>query len=319
MGLAVFIQVFFAMKTNCLCIALLLLLGSCASLTKSQIEAVNQFSRTSDRFSAYPGRIITALADIRIRRGIYFSNSLDDPRLHLEELEALYDALKSDYQVSSKVNITFRVIDKYAQSLLLLSSGENLAELQAQSKNFGTGLDSLVSAYNAISGVKQVPTGIGGAVNKLIAAGGKQYIRSRQAKEIKQFVPAADTLIGVMTTNLLEFLQSTNIDELITNEEKGIGNNYLSFLRQRHATVENERDYLALKSDLDAVKKLRQKTVTATRRLRKAHEKLLSIILEKKTLQDTVAELQEFYEDVKEIRATMQTINSSKNQIAWTR
>lgn len=301
------------MKRQTLLFILALALGSCASLTKTQVNAVNQFARTSNNFSAYPSRIITELADIRVKRGIYFSNSLEDPKLHIEDLDGLYNAKVSDYGISAKVDITFKVIDKYAQSLVLLSSDKHVADLEKQAKNFGSDLDSLLSVYNSIDRGTQIPTSIGGAISRLIVFGGKQYIKTRQAVEIKNFVPQADTLISVMTSNLLEFLQSTTIDALIRNEEKGITSNYLSFLRQRQATIENERDYLDLKNNIDVVKELRDETVTATKRLRKAHTKLLSVIQQKQSLKTTITELQEFYDNVKRLNLTISSIKSSKN------
>jgi hypothetical protein len=205
------------------------------------------------------------------------------------------------------------VIDKYAQSLLLLSSDEYVTDLEEQAQNFGGDLDSLCSLYNRLSGSQQVPTGMGGAVNKLIVSGGKQYIRSKQAEEIKKFVPRADTLIAVMTNNLLQFLKSTIIDDLIKNEEREIRQSYLSFLNQRQATIENEWDYLLLKKHFDLVKELRAKTVTATRQMRTAHAKLLTEIQEKRTLTETIREVQELYDDVKDIKTAIQSIKSSKS------
>ena len=121
-----------------------------------------------------------------------------------------------------------------------------------------------------------------------------------------------------MTANLLEFLESTDIQLLIRNEEEGINSNYLSFLRQAHkrnkeVTIENERDYLVLRHDIDAIKKLRDQTVSATKRLRRAHKKLVLELETKKTLEVTISELQDLYEDVKGINATMGMIQSSKN------
>ncbi|MEO5893742.1 MAG: hypothetical protein ABIQ31_26035 [Ferruginibacter sp.] len=300
------------MKIQILVSALSLVLVSCASLTGTQIHAVNQFARTSKNFSAYPSLVFTELAEIRVKRGIYFANSLDDPKLHIEDLDGVYNARNSDYAISAKVDITFKVIDKYAQSLLLLSSDKHAADMEIQAKSFGGDLDSLTSLYNSIDGKKQLPTGIGGAIGRLVVFGGKQYIKSKQATEIKKFVPQADTLISVMTSNLLEFLESTTIEDLIKNEEKGITSNYLSFLRQRHATVENERDYIDLRNSLDAIKQLRDETIIATRHLRKAHKKLLLEIQAKKKLRETIAELQELYDNVKDINVTISTIKSYK-------
>src|SRR5207253_610681 len=90
--------------------------------SKTQINAVNQFAATSKNFSEYPSKIMTELAEIRAKRGVYFANSLDNPRLHIQELDNTYNFKRDDYSISKKVDVTFKIIDKYAQSLLLLSS-----------------------------------------------------------------------------------------------------------------------------------------------------------------------------------------------------
>ncbi|MEJ7769632.1 MAG: hypothetical protein WKF89_17570 [Chitinophagaceae bacterium] len=302
-------------------------LAACSTLTKTQINAVNQFAQTSKGFSAYPSKIMESLAQIRSKRGIYFANSLDNPALHIQELDSIYSFKKQDYVISRKIDITFKVIDKYAQSLLLLSSDKFEKDLDIQALHFGEDLDSLTVRYNSITNVQKVPVAIGAAISQLVAFGGRQYIRARQAKEIKKFVPQADTLIAVMSNNLLDFLLSSNIQELIKNEEKGVNNNYLSYLRHvktvsslvsggdtsllafnTKSTIENDNEYMDLKTQLDGVKKLRQLTIDATRRLRKAHTKLLDAIARKRNLKTTIWEVQQLYDGIKEIKSAIELI-----------
>jgi hypothetical protein len=304
-------------KTLLVCTGFMVLLGSCASLTKSQVETVNQFARMSRNFSAYPGKIISGLAALRVKKGLYFVNAMDDDSasssLHVDELNKIYDAHKEDLHVAGKVDITFKIIDKYAQSLLLLSSDKHAADLDSQAVYFGTNLDSLITTYNAIPGVTTVRAGLGSVIGSIILAGGKQIIRSKQATAIKEFVPKADTLIGVMTHNLLEFLESDNIYILIDHEEKDIPRTYKSFLNHRKPTLQNERDYLALKSDIDHIKILRDQTIEATRNLRKAHARLLAEIKEKKDIKEVITELQVLYEDVKNVKTTIGELDTATN------
>ena len=295
------------------CVVALILASSCASLTKSQVETVNQFAHTSNHFSAYPSKILTALAEIRVKRGLYFANSLDNTDPHIEELNNLYTAKKDDYKASAKADITFKIIDKYAQSLLLLSSDKHAADLEKQAKNFGVDLDSLISTYNSIPGATPVHKGLGGIIGSIIMAGGKQVIRSTQAKEIQRFVPAADQMIGVMSGNLLEFLESGGIALLIANEERGIQSNYKSFLNQRKPLVQNERDYLELKADIDNIKTLKDQTIEATKNLRKAHSELKDEIAQKKDIKELIAALQTLYEDVNNIKSTISELDTAKN------
>ncbi len=296
------------------------MLGSCASLTKTQVEAVNQFAQTTKDFSDFPSKIMTELADIRLKRGLYYANSLTDTlkgegaKLHIAELDSIYIQKNIDYSVSSDVDITFKIIDKYSQSLLLLSSDKYVNDIEKQAKNFGVGIDSLIKLNNSIDGSKKLPSDIGGAVSQLIILGGKQYVKNKQAKEIKKFVSLADTLISVMTSNLLEYLTSTKINNLILIEERGITRNYLSFLQQNiNSSIESDKDYLELKNSIDGVKKLQQKTITATKNLRTAHKKLLNEINETKDLKQTIKELQDLYEEIKDLKETVQKIETNKN------
>lgn len=297
--------------------AFLALLSSCASLTKSQVEAVNQFAHTSKNFSAYPSKILTSIAGLREKRGLYAANLLEGtPDLLVGELESNFKQKKIDLAKTADVDITFKIIDTYAQSLLLLSSDKSATDLAAQSATFGVSLDSLITTYNAVPGVTPVKSGIGGLIGSLIMAGGTQFIRARQANEIKRFVPAADEMINVMTTNLLTFLQSGKIAGLIDNEQAQVHDLYLAWLKKLHTnnqplSISDERDYMELITELDDIKILRTQTINATDKLRKAHHKLLEEIKEKKDLKEVIAELQALYDNVKEVKTTISAIDNN--------
>jgi hypothetical protein len=315
------------------CLGMLFALGGCAGLTKSQVETVNIFAETSKNFSAYPGKIMSEITKIRVARGVYFANTINRPDLHIQELDDIHEQQNFDDTTTSKMDVTFKIIDKYAQSLILLTSATYATEARAQSRSLGTGLDSLTSVYNRIPDARKVPAGIGAAAGQLFAFGGRQYIRIRQAKQLKKFVPMADTLIAVMTGNLLEFLESANMHALIIGEERSLRQNYLSYLTQMpsqskttgrsdtlltlymaKAPVQSDKEYLALKKNIVEVKRLRRQTVEATRALREAHKKLLVILKEKRRLEKLINEVQQLTEGVNAIRATIKVMDQSNMQ-----
>ncbi len=296
-----------------LCISIIF--NNCAPLTKTQIQSVNQFAKTTSGFSDYPGKIMVELAEIRFNRGIYYANTLTTPDIHLDELDNVYEQWKGDLLVADKVDITFKIIDKYAQSLALLSADKFAGDLEEQAKKFGVHIDTLIAINNRMEGTAKVPMGIGAAVGQLVVFGGKQYIRFKQGKEIKKFVSLADTLVGAMTNNLLEFLQSKNINELIENEEKGITSDYLSYLQQTQRTsIENEKDYIELKKRIYAVRRLQGQSIIATENLRKAHKKLLETLQKKKKLRDAIDEIQVLYEEVEVLKKTIDSIEEFKEE-----
>jgi hypothetical protein len=293
--------------------AISIVMAGCASLTKTQIESVNQFARYSGNFSAFPGKIMTELAEIRTIRGVWFANSLSDPKLHLDVLDSVHFNRTHAYGVSEKADITFKVIDKYARSLALLSGDRYENELTKQTEGFGVSLDTLIKRYNRIDNNAGLPEGIGAAIGKLVVMGGRQYIRTKQAREIQRFVPQADTLIAVMTGNLLHFLRSENIDELIKVEEFGINQNYLSYIRQTHGTsIENDLEYLQLKSRIDGIRELRSKTITAVMTMRKAHRELRDAIQKKKDLLETLQGLKVLAEQVRDLKTAVDKIDETK-------
>jgi hypothetical protein len=71
-------------------ICLSLSVSGCSALTKNQVGAVNQFAQTSMGFSAYPSKILSELAEVREKRGVYFAYSLTDPELHIRRLDSVY-------------------------------------------------------------------------------------------------------------------------------------------------------------------------------------------------------------------------------------
>jgi len=289
--------------------AVSLLAGACATLSKTQIESVNQFAKCSNDFSAFPSGIMTELANIRTIRGVWYANSLTIPKNHIDILDSVYFNSTHAYKLSEKSDITFRVIDKYAKSLALLSSDRYENEFVKQTEGFGVSLDTLIKRYNRIDNSRALPVGIGAAAGKLVIMGGRQYIRSKQAREIKKFVPQADTLVAIMTSNLLQFLKSENIDELIMAEEFGINQNYLSYIRQSHGTSpQDDFQYLGLKTRLDGVKQLRDKTITATKSMRKAHGELLESIQKKRNLVESLQGIKEMAEQVRDLKNTIDKI-----------
>lgn len=294
-------------------ICLFFFLTGCATLTKTQVGAVQQFAQTSKDFSEFPSGILSELSEVRKVRGAYYANSVNDPEIHLKELDNVYLEHKEDFALTEKADITFKVIDAYAQSLLLLSSDKYSADLKKQSQNIGVDLDSLVAAYNAKIPGPKCPAGIGACLGQLMVFGGKQYLKARQAKEIRKFVLKADTLIGLMSANLLDFLKSGSIKILIDNEEAGLREGFKFYLTKRMPVpVESEKEYLQLKDRLEAIRTLQKQTISATRSLRKAHGRLVLELVRKRKIKEKINELQDLYADMKDLRSTVAKIKKYK-------
>ena len=140
---------------------------------------------------------------------------------------------------NKELDLIIHIIDAYGQSLVCLTSPEHSAQLDTASKSLGTNLDGLIGQYNSINSAHPLPTGIGGAVSELVTLGGEQFIRSRQAKEVKEFVQKADPMIiqlmDALSNHLKGPLKSPNgssftFPDLIANERKEVHQDYVFFL-----------------------------------------------------------------------------------------
>lgn len=297
----------------------LLSLASCATLTETQINAVHQFANAGSEFSKYPEKVANELAVIRRESRMFDANAQLDRAEHIKRLEKINSEETLDLKYSRKIELTFAVLDKYAQSLLLLSTTTS-GDLEKQAKNFGIEIDSLIGLYNTIDNVRKMPIGIGGAVSRVIAVGGKNYLRARQAKDLKKFIPEGDVLVAHLATNLVNYLDkkvyvrslndSLGLKDLIAGQRKSLEEDYGSYLstvlfRNQIPPLEYDREYLSLLRRLDGIEKLRKQTIAATQKLQEAHAAISKEMLARRTLKQSIKEVQALYEDVKNIRTTL--------------
>lgn len=226
--------------TKLLCALLILLLFSkCASLTKSQLTEVNAFGCLTQKFSACPGSLYGSYLLIHEKALMYSANAITNPADHYKSINSAYQLKKSLESKSHEMDLTFQIIDKYGEALACLTSPEHSALLDTASKNLGPNLDGLITKYNSINTGHQLPTGIGGAFAELITLGGEQYIRSKQAEEVKDIVQKADPMIAQLMDAISSHFKGplnsptgtpATFKQLIDNERNEVRQDYLFFL-----------------------------------------------------------------------------------------
>jgi hypothetical protein len=311
---------------------------SCASLTKSQLNEIQVFGQLTQNFSAYPGNVVSSYNTVHQQQQLFFANGLPTPAEHYNMIAEASDfKIKSDL-LNPKIDLSLKIIDRYAQALILLTADRNSKALDTASKDLGLNLEKLIGSYNAVSGSNALPTGIGGAIGQLIASGGNIYIRKKQAEEVRKIIPLADTIITQMTNNIVVFLsgqtgtEQNNLPQLIISEKDNIGRSYRRFLglnreqvsmrrgkdttgyrgnivRERFASLNDDRECLRLLENLNYTEQLRLQCIAAVKNLRKAHKKLLESVQQKKKLNGIVAEMQYYGEDLRKMNQSIKAIN----------
>lgn len=318
-------------------LAIPLLFTACATLTQSQLNEVNAFGKLTSSFSAYPGTIVATCNRIHAQSEIYGANSESAPQQHVRAILQIRDFINNTNIYTPKIDISLKIINQYAQDLILLTSSKHNLSLDTAATKFGTNLDALITNYNKIEPKEKLPTGIGSAVAAVISLGGDAYIRRKQAEDIKQVLPIGDQIIGRVTANLLTFLGAAQPDTtdtetlsyLIHEERKSIIIHYQKYLElnrdainidnnktkmdgfiihRRFATIADDRNFLQMLQDIDSTEVLRVQCIEAVTGLRQCHAKLLKDIQEKISLKEYAKELQNYSAEVKTAYNTIKAI-----------
>lgn len=258
------------------------LLLSCAPLNKRQLTAVSTFSQSVDSFSCTPLKVYQALAESRLQRGLFFTVTLSDPSMRVQELDRLMSAQKKDIQLSKKADIAFETISQYMRALKFLSSENRVTGVPLEIRTMGRKMDSLLMVYNELGDVRPVQTGYATLFGKFIAKGTEWTLQYAQAKHVKKLIVAGDTLIASLMNVLVETLMNEDLNTQIKHERTMLRQSYESYLKSgvdAHAIEQDER-YLRLATRLEQIQELRLKSAQTARSIRNAHRKLLTTCLQ---------------------------------------
>jgi len=213
----------------------IILLSGCASLSKTQMASVKSFASSCDSFAKYPGMLFTEMAEVRASRGCFYTASLSDPELRMQELKSINKAQYDDATLAKKMNLTFEILTAYAKVLKSLTLDERYKRPGIEVRSLGRSIDSLIKSYNLLEISDQLPLGVGKAIGKVVGYGAELWARSVQTKAVKAYVIAGDTLVAAITASVVEVLNSTQVKSLIENEEIGLDANFLSYLKSGDA------------------------------------------------------------------------------------
>jgi hypothetical protein len=289
---------------------IVLAFGSCMSVSKQQRKIVQQFATKTENFSVIPEKMMKELADIREARGIYYANSFTDPALHLDELNAIVEERMKDDKIPGQVGTALKILDEYAGALVELSSDSPAKSSSENYVKFGAELESLIGIYNQTEGATRLPDGIGTAIAQAMNTGTKYYLAHRQYKDLKKFVTRADTLVAAVCTEMIVFLSSKGLGQLIQAEASGVTESFRFYFTKRMPAIEDEKEYITLMKRVNEVKMMQNQTIQATKSLRKVHQKLAAELNRKFTYAEIALELNNFCREVESLNASVKAIGN---------
>ena len=99
-----------------------LVVTSCAVLSKTQLQRINNLSVSSDTIAVTPKVIFTELATVRFERGLYYAASLTSAAAREKEMNALAAASIADEQLVDRTEVYVSVLDSYLRALRSISA-----------------------------------------------------------------------------------------------------------------------------------------------------------------------------------------------------
>lgn len=299
------------LKIHYYCMAILLMASSCISVSTQQLKVVRQFAGKTEDFSTYPEKIFIGIADIRETRGVWYASSFMDPEQHLAELNSIFRERINDDKIPGRVKTVFKILDDYARGLTALSSDAPSKAQEILYGRLGADLDELLVEYNLRNEGHQLPSGAGAVLTKSMNIVTGTLLAHRQMKALKVFVNRADTLVSVLCDEMVKFLSSEGIGQLLDAEETGIQESFrFYFTKRTNPVIGSDKEYIALLKTVGELKNMRNLTIRTAGNLKSAHKMLKVAINRRKSLTETVYCLNNFYKDLDELNIAFRKIKN---------
>lgn len=301
----------------------LLTINSCASLSKSQVKAIESFTASCDSFSKHPTLLFEEVANIRAERSFWYSASLSTPELRVQELNSVYTAYVKDMSLAKKAGVSVEILLTYKRALRVLAGKARWEDAGREFRSLGRTLDSLVLRFNELHLVDALPLGIGKSAGRVAGYTVEMLKKRSQANTVRAFVIQADTLVSTVAGVLCDLLSSPAVNLLIENEKRGVEQNYISYLKASKPDPSNtfnikltpvgeafqsDKRYFELKGRAESLTTRKASTITALRHLARAHAKLASELQKGKQVADFWAELLEFNKEIEALECNLKSI-----------
>lgn len=292
------VQVLKAIAKWSLMLIWIMLIVSCATLSKSQMTKIKALSITSDTVALAPQLLFEKLADVRMERGLLYAASLEGTETRISEINALAQAAVSDATIAKKAGVYVNALNSYLKALKSLSADTRWKKNGTELKGIGRNIDSLLIAYNKLEWSDPIEPGLSKQLGKTTGYVAEEIGKRVQRKKVLEVLESGDSLISTSCDALVKILKKEELNRLIENEEQGLESNYRSYLNAAYRNdvfvpTDMDRQYLKLKSELTEIRGIQSKCASALTSLKNAHHKLLSEMDKSKKYDEYSEELQQ--------------------------
>lgn len=282
-------------------VAVIVSLCSCSSLSKAQLESVAKFAETCDSFSAYPSLIFYELNQIRKESAIWYAASLTIPENRVGEIIKTVEFNKGEDKIANAADISLKILVCYSSALKSLAHQNRITDPGREIRSAGRAVDTLITSFNSLKITKPISTGIISTSARLVAYGVELNATRARAEALRKFIPAGDTLINELCVALESLLKGDEVKSLIEHEQEMLQNNYLSYVRVAGSNIQEDRRFAEFTERATDLSKLRTSTITSIGALRRAHNKLTTMVDEGISLLELIKDIEGFGKEVEKL------------------
>jgi len=295
-------------KTILLSCVPVVMLYSCTVLSKSQLKNISAFATATSSYSFFPGEVVRKSQELHYNNDILEASAIPDSAIIIRSLDQAKAEFETGIALSKKMDLSLQLIQQYAALLGHLSSDSLADELGENTQTLCSSLDGSITLFNnAVA--KKIPSTVGSAISQIVRIVGERIVRNKQAKALKKFIPAADTLIQITSENLAIALDS-DLKPLIENYKERFHDDYNKIVFSHPDKIDYNllRFYVKTNSDFEIVESLRAKCISSAQKMALAHRELKNNVLEKKHLGELLRETRDFMADVKNLYQALKSL-----------
>ncbi len=295
---------------------LLLVLTGCSVLSDSQLKNINVYATAAKSYSVYPGDVIRGYASLNQNNRILKSSGFKD----VAAVDAGLNSASGNYNLrinlANQFDLSLQLFQQYTVLLSKLSSGDYVDDLSSNSKLLGENSTNLVTKYNDKAS-KKLPDEVGQKLSDAVFIVGKRWVKSRQAKALKEFIPAGNILVGTMVDNIVAGLEgngqgATSLKDLISLDKSDFKDKYtiIVFGKPEGINYPNVKTYYETLNRYDSLETMRVQCVLAAKKIKAGHDKLTQSIQSKKELKEIFSESIDLIADVQKLRKVYESFTN---------
>ncbi|MEO8764938.1 MAG: hypothetical protein ABI416_11650 [Ginsengibacter sp.] len=281
----------------------MIFLFSCAVLSDSQRKNINTFATVAKNYTNFPGAAVKKSQQLHYNNDVLEASAIPDSTQIIRSLTKAKTEFEKGIVFSNKMNLSLKLIQKYAALLAQLSSDSYVDELGKNARELSGELNNAVDLFNAQLSTK-IPDKVGKGISQIITIIGGRIIQNKQSKALKMFIPIADTLIQLTTVNLVSALDG-DLKPLIESYKETFQSDFKAIIFDHADKVDYNmlRFYIKSNEDFADVESFRKRCIRAAENMAASHNELKDNIARKKTLTELLVNTKAFIADVKELYA----------------